>query len=104
MEIFLVGVIIIFIFIYTGKINTSKFVDDNKDTFNILKEKDYEFLLLAKYGDRVVDAQSVFMGRIKRGALVTVLLVLVFISKLNFLNIVISIIIGFFVSSRFICG
>lgn len=97
MEIFLVGVIIIFIFIYTGKINTSKFVDDNKDTFNILKEKDYEFLLLAKYGDRVVDAQSVFMGRIKRGALVTVLLVLVFISKLNFLNIVISIIIGFLV-------
>ena len=52
---------------------------------------------MAKYGDRVVDAQSVFMGRIKRGALVTVLLVLVFISKLNFLNIVISIIIGFLV-------
>lgn len=97
MEIFLVGVIIIGVFLYTGRINSSKFVDDNKDIFNIFKESDYEFLLLAKYGDRVVDPQRVFMGRIKRGALVIIILIFVFISRLNFLNIVISLIIGFLV-------
>ena len=97
MEIFLIGVIIIGVAIYTNRINTSKFVDDNKDIFNIFKEKDYEFLLYAKYGDRVVDPQSVYMKRIRNAFFVTALLILVFISKLNFINVVISLIIGFLV-------
>ena len=97
MEIFIVGAIIIFIMIYTGRINTGKFVADNSDLFNILKESDYEFLLLAKYGDKVYDAQAVFMKRVKNAGLVTVLLVVVFLSNISFLNIVISLIIGFIV-------
>lgn len=97
MEILLIGLIIVFLFIYTGKISTSKFASDNKDLLDLLKESDYEFLLLAKYGDRVVDPEAVFMGRIKRGAIVTIVLIFVFISKLNFLNIIISLIIGFLV-------
>ena len=44
MEIFIVGAIIIFILIYTNRINTSKFVNDNKDIFDVFKESDYEFL------------------------------------------------------------
>lgn len=96
-EIFLIALIIVFLFIYTGRVSTGKFIDDNKDLFNILKESDYEFLLLAKYGDKVYDAHSVFMGRIKRGALVSIVVIFVFISKLNFLNIIISLIIGFIV-------
>ena len=97
MEILLIGVIIVFLFIYNNKINTSKFVQDNKDLFSLFKESDYDFLLLAKYGDQVVEPDKVFMGRIKRGSLITVLLIFLFISKLNFLNIVVSIIAGFLV-------
>ena len=97
MEIFLIGAIIIGIFLYTGKINSSKFVDDNKDIFNVFKESDYEFLLYAKYGDRVVDPQKVYMTRFRNAGLITALLILVFISKLNFLNIVVSIIVGVFI-------
>lgn len=94
MEIFLVCLIVIGIFIYSGRINASKFADDNKDIFNIFKEKDYEFLLLARYGDKVYDSQQVYMKRVRNGILVTVVCILVFISNLNFLSIVISIIIG----------
>lgn len=97
MEIFLVGLIIIGICLYSGVINTKKFAADNEDLFDLFKEKDYEFLLLAKYGDKVYDVQSVFMRRIKLALLVTVALIFVFISKLNFINIVISIAIGVFV-------
>ncbi len=97
MEILLVGIVIIFILTYSGRISGGKFVDDNKDIFNILKESDYEFLLYAKYGDRVIDPDKVFMGRIKKGVLVSVALIFVFISKLNFLNIVISLVIGFLI-------
>ena len=83
MEILLVGAIVIFVCIYTNRINTSKFVNDNKYIFDIFKESDYEFLLYAKYGDRVVDPERVYMKRIRNGALVTVVLILVFISKIK---------------------
>lgn len=96
-EIFLIGAIILFIFFYSGKISSSKFVADNKDLFNLLKESDYEFLLYAKYGDRVVDPDAVFMKRIRNGALTTILCVFVFISNLSFLNVIIGILIGFFI-------
>ena len=94
-EILLVGVIVLFIFFYTGKVNANKFVDDNKDLFYLLKENDYEFLLIAKYGDRVYDVDQVFMKRIRNAGLVMALCFFWFISELNFMNIVISIIIGF---------
>lgn len=97
MEIFIVGAIIIFLMIYTGRINTGKFVADNSELFNILKESDYEFLLLAKYGDKVYDPQAVFMKRVKNAFLIMILLIVVFISDLTFINIVISVIIGFIV-------
>ena len=94
-EILIVGAIVLCIFFYTGKINSGKFIEDNKDLFHLLKESDYEFLLVAKYGDRVFDADAVFMKRVRNGALVTVLCVFWFISDLNFINIILSIIIGF---------
>ena len=96
-EIFLIGGIVLFIFFYTGRINANKFVDDNKDLLHLLKESDYEFLLYAKYGDRVYDPDQVFMKRIRNGVLTIVLCVFVFISKLSFINIIISLVIGFLV-------
>ena len=72
-EIFAVGVIILFICFYTGFINTGKFVADNKELFSMLKESDYDFLLYAKYGDRVYDPDAVFMKRIRNGLLVSAL-------------------------------
>ena len=59
-ELLLVGVIVFFIFIYTGTISTSKFFGENQGIFELLQEKDYEFLLRAKYGDRVYDVGQVF--------------------------------------------
>lgn len=96
-EIFIIGAIVLFIFFYTGKINSSKFVSDNKDLFYLLKEADYDFLLYAKYGDRVYDPNQVFMKRIRNAVLVIILCLFVFISNLSFLNIIISLIIGFLV-------
>ena len=97
LEILLVALIFIGVMLYTKKIDTKKFVEDNKDIFNIFKESDYEFLLIAKYGDRVYDPQQVFMKRIKNGVIATALCLFLFISSLNFLNVIISIVIGFLV-------
>lgn len=97
LEIFLVAVIIVFIFVYTGKLNTTEFVENNKDVLLMLKEPDYDFLLYSKYGDRVYSPNEVFISRIKKGFLVAILCICVFVSKINFINIILSILVGFLV-------
>lgn len=96
-EIFAVGAILIFLLFYTGKINTGKFVADNSDLFLMLKESDYDFLLYAKYGDKVYDPNEVFMKRIKNGGIATIVCLFFFISNLSFMNVVISFLIGFLI-------
>ena len=66
-EILIVGAIAFGLLIYNGKIYTSKFFGENKNLFEMLQEKDYEFLLRAKYGERVYDVSEVFRKRIFRG-------------------------------------
>ena len=94
-EILLIAVIIFAILIYNGTISTSKFFGENKGIFSMLMEKDYEFLLLAKYGDRVYDPQAVYMTRWRNAGIVFVLLFLVFLTRVNFLNIIICLFISF---------
>ena len=97
MEILLVGIIIFFVLIYNKKISTKSFLGDNKKLFDTLKEKDYEFLLRAKYGDRVVDVDALFNKRIRNGMLTIVVVLFVFISNLSFINVIIAVVLGFVV-------
>lgn len=97
MEILIVGIIILFLMIYNNKISRSEFVGDNKKYFILLKEKDYDFLLKAKYGDNVIDPDAVFMKRIRNAAIVIIVIIFVFLSNLSFLNILIAFVLGFFV-------
>ena len=97
MEVFLAGGFIIFVMFYRNVINSKKFVDDNKDIFNVFKESDYEFLLLSKYGDKVYDAQAVYMRRWRLAGLVFLLLMILFFNSLNFLYFVICLIASFLV-------
>lgn len=73
-EMLIIAVVVFYIFIVNKKINTSGMFGSNSKLTNILKEKDYDFLLIAKYGDRVYDPNEVFMKRVRNGVLVTVIL------------------------------
>ena len=84
-EIAVIGVLIVIICLSRGIIDTNKFVQDNSVVFKLLKESDYDFLVKAKYGDEV-DSNILFEQRIKNGLLVLVILVVIFISSLNFIN------------------
>ena len=79
MEILIVGLILFFVLEYNKKLSTNKFINDNKQYFNFLKEDDYEFLLKAKYGDKV-DPEKAFMKRIRNALLVILLLIFIFLS------------------------
>ena len=96
-EIIIIGIIIFFLLIYTGTISTSKFFGENKGLFSMLQEKDYEFLLRAKYGDRVYDVSQVFRKRVMQGLIAMAITLFIFLSNLKPLYILISVVIGYVV-------
>lgn len=96
-EILIIGTIIFFLMIYNGMISGSKFFGENKNMFEMLQEKDYEFLLRAKYGDRVYDVSQVFRKRIFRGLIAIAVVLFIFISNLKAIYILLALAIGYFV-------
>lgn len=95
-EILIIGVLIFTILTVNGYVKPNKFIYDNQDLFMKLKEPDYDFLVKAKYGDGV-DADVLYQKRIKNGMLVIVVLIFVFISDLNAVKVVLSVVAGFFI-------
>ena len=96
-EILVIGVILFALFIYNGWISTSRFFGENKNLFELLQEKDYEFLLRAKYGERVYDVSQVFRKRVFHGLIAIVVVNFIFITNLKPLYILISFVIGYII-------
>ena len=96
-EILIVGVIIFFIFINNGVISSSKFFGENKNLFSMLQEKDYEFLLRAKYGERVYDVSQVFRKRIFRGLIAMTITMFFFITNFKLIYVAVAVAVGYFV-------
>ncbi len=96
-EIILIGIIVIFLFIYNGTISTSKFFGENKNLFGILQEKDYEFLLRAKYGERVYDVSQVFRKRVFKGLIAMMIAMFIFLANFKPLYMLLAVGIGYLV-------
>lgn len=96
-ELLLVAIIVIYIFIVNGKIDKNGVFGTNSRICNLLKEKDYDFLLVAKYGDRVYDPNEVFMKRVKKGVLTSAAIIFILITNVSYLSVIIALIIGFLV-------
>ena len=95
-EMLIVAIIIIYIFVVNGKINKDSFGTNSK-ICNLLKEKDYDFLLIAKYGDRVYNPNEVFMRRIRDGIIVSAAMLFLFLSSMSYLGVIFALVIGFIV-------
>ena len=96
-EILIIGVIIFFLFIYNGAISTSKFFGENKNIFELLQEKDYEFLLRAKYGDRVYDVSQVFRKRVFKGLIAMILGFFISLANFKAIYLLISVVFGYLI-------
>ena len=93
-EIVVVGVIMIFLFNYIGAISFNKFVDDNKVVFSKLKEDDYDFYVISRYGDQV-DPNMRYQERVKNAILVFIIGSIIVITSVNGLNLPIKLVIVF---------
>lgn len=92
MEFAIVILIIIFILSYRGIINTKHLYQDNKALFDLLKEKDYEFLVKARYGGEV-DANQLFEKRINQLIIAIVIILAILLFNFSWINLIIGAII-----------
>jgi len=95
-EIIILAIIIFFVMSYNGQISFKDLINDNFYLFRKLKEDDWDFYVKAKYGDNV-NADNIFIKRVRNGGIVIVLCLFFFIQELDALRILISFVIGYFV-------
>lgn len=93
-EVIILGLLLYIILEYNGSISTNKFINDNKDLFYKMKEKDYDFYAKAKYG-QAVDIDLLFTARLRNGLLIIFILFLVFISDLSYIKLILMLIAGY---------
>ncbi len=89
-EIVAVGILILLIFNVRGQISFNKFIEDNEKLFFKLKESDYDFLVAARYGEKV-DPNVLFKKRVQNALLIFVLMFLIYVAKSSYVNLVLMI-------------
>lgn len=94
MEIIIVCGLIVFICFYNKTIDGKKFIADNEKFFQLLREKDYDFLVFSKYGDDA-DCDELFKKRVMNGLLFGLLFFMIFLSNLSLINVVLTLLIAF---------
>ena len=92
MEFAIVVLIILFVLSYGGAINTKKLYADNKALFAYLKEKDYDFLVKAKYQGNA-DPDVLFEKRIKNLMIWFAIVLAVLLFNFTWINLIIGIVI-----------
>lgn len=96
MEVIICGALILGVLLYNQTVDGKKFIKDNEAIFHLLKEDDYDFLVTARYGEKI-DPNVLFNKRIKMGFIVIVVFLFIFLAELSLINIVLSILIGYIV-------
>ncbi|MBR3199286.1 MAG: hypothetical protein IKG27_04655 [Bacilli bacterium] len=89
-----IGIVLIFLLEYNQHFNSRKFIQENAPYFKGLMEDDYEFLVKVKYtGD--IDIEKLFNRRVRDGLIVIVFFFFIFLNKLSFAYIILSVLLGF---------
>ena len=97
-ELVLVIGIIVFLFLYNKVVTTGNFFSSDNPYIKFIKESDYDFLLIAKYGDLVYDPNEVFIRRIKTGLKwgIIAFVVATFTREINYITIILCIGLGIY--------
>lgn len=97
MIIFLVIAIIILVVLEANKkINSKQFINDLNPYFKFLMEDDYVFLAGVKYGNDI-DVEKLFNIRIRNGVITIAAVLILSLSRLNFVFVLAAVVLGFVV-------
>ena len=92
MVILIIAFLVFFALIYTNTVDTNKFLDENDVYINLLKEKDWDFYVHAKYGESV-DPDDLFNRRIKQTFVISLVILLLVFTNFTFINLVFFIVV-----------
>ena len=92
MELAIILIIVIFIASYRGAIKFDDLYHENEHLILMLKEKDYDFLVLAKYGE-TKDPNELFMKRLKTTGFVLVVALALILFDFSVISLIAGIIV-----------
>ena len=89
MELIIISAIVLFVVSYTKMVDFQQLFVENEKVVSILKEKDYEFYAMAKYGGDV-DINKLYNRRIKNTGFVLIVALLFLLFNFSWINLVIA--------------
>ncbi len=95
-EVIIVAIIVFGIMTITGQISINQLISDNQMLFMKLKEKDWDFLVRAKYGNDI-NPDILFNKRIKNAILAMAIALAFLIKDLNAVKVLLIFVVGIFV-------
>ncbi len=94
MELIIISIIVLFVISYTKMVDFQELFSPNGKVVSVLKEKDYDFYAMAKYGGEV-DINKLFNKRIKNTGIVLIIGLLFLLFNFTWINlIVVCLVIG----------
>ncbi len=87
MELIIISIVVIFVLSYTKMVDFQELFTGNSNVISVLKEKDYDFYAMAKYGGDV-DINKLFNKRIKNTGLVLVVGILFLLFNFTWINLI----------------
>lgn len=88
MELIIISIIVFFVVSYTKMVDFQEVFTNNEKLNSILKEKDYEFYAMAKYGGEV-NIKALFNKRIKNAGIVLVIGLIFLLFNFTWINLII---------------
>ncbi len=95
-EMIIISLIIFFVLSYNGQLSLNELINDNFHLFRKLKEDDWDFYVRARYGD-TMNADNLFIKRVRNGLIAIVVTIFIFISELNALKVLVAFGVGYFI-------
>ena len=89
MELAIIIAIVVFVLVYRGTVDPKQIYDDNKELVNMLKEKDYDFLVRTKYGEDA-NIEDYFLKRLKNTSIVLVIGIALVLFNFSVMNLIIA--------------
>ena len=89
MELVIITIIVLFVVFYTKMVSFDELFTDDGKLGRILKEKDYEFYAMAKYGGEV-DINKLFNKRIKNTGIILIIAVVFLLFNFTVINLIIG--------------
>ncbi len=93
-EILIIAALIVFVLVFTKTVDGSQFLKENDIYIKMIKEKDWNFYVAAKYGDKV-NPDDLFNKRIKDTFMLTAVAMLLLLRSFSFINIVFLFVLAF---------